>query len=111
MMASQQSSITSTSTPKKPGPMPPPRSTTSTGRTTSNATPTISTQAPVLTDAVQKCVDTAAEAIATHRGDQVSLYARSSAEDLEGGIQRTYNSPFSWDTTSTECLSWSSSTC
>ena len=67
MMASQQSSITSTSTPKNPGPMPPPRSTTSTGRRTSNANPTVSTPAPVLTDAVQKCVDTAAEAIATHR--------------------------------------------
>ena len=65
MMASQQSSITSTST--NPGPMPPPRSTTATGRTTSNAIPTVSTQAPVLTDVVQKCVDTAAEAIATHR--------------------------------------------
>ena len=47
--------------------MPPPRSTTSTGRRTSNATPTVSTPAPVLTDAVQKCVDTAAEAIATNR--------------------------------------------
>ena len=47
--------------------MPPPRSTTSTGRRTSNANPTVSTPAPVLTDAVQKCVDTAAEAIATHR--------------------------------------------
>ena len=67
MMASQQSNITSTSTPKNPGPMPPPRSTISTGRRTSNATPTVSTPAPVLTDAVQKCVDTAAEAIATHR--------------------------------------------
>ena len=67
MMASQQSSITSTSTPKNPEPMPPPRSTTSTGRRTSNATPTVSTPAPVLTDAVHKCVDTAAEAIATHR--------------------------------------------
>ena len=67
MMASQQSSITYTSTPKTPGPMPPPRSTTSTGRRTSNATPTVSTPAPVLTDDVQKCVDTAAEAIATHR--------------------------------------------
>ena len=67
MMASQQSSITSTSTPKSPGPMPPPESTTSTGRRTSNANPTVSTPAPVLTDAVQKCVDTAAEAIATHR--------------------------------------------
>ena len=47
--------------------MPPPRSTTSTGRRTSNANPTVSTPAPVLTDTVQKCVDTAAEAIATHR--------------------------------------------
>ena len=47
--------------------MPPPRSTTSTGKRTSNATPAVSTPAPVLTDAVQKCVDTAAEAIATHR--------------------------------------------
>ena len=34
---------------------------------TSNAEPTVSTQAPFLTDAVQKCVDTAAEAIAKHR--------------------------------------------
>ena len=67
MMASQQSSITSTSTPKSPGPMPPPGSTTSTGRRTSNVNPTLSAPAPVLTDAVQKCVDTAAEAIATHR--------------------------------------------
>ena len=45
----------------------PPRSTTSIGMTTSNANPTVSTPAPVLTDAVQRCVDTAAEAIATHR--------------------------------------------
>ena len=67
MMASQQSSITSTSTPKSPGQMPPPRSITSTGRRTSNVNPTVSTPAPVLTDAVQKCVDTATEAIATHR--------------------------------------------
>ena len=67
MMASQQSSITSTSTPKSTGPMPPPGSTTSTGRRISNANPTVPTPAPVLTDAVQKCVDTAAEAIATHR--------------------------------------------
>ena len=67
MMTSQQSSITSTSTPKSPGPMPPPGSTTSIGKTTSNANPTVSTPAPVLTDAVQKCVDTAAEAIATCR--------------------------------------------
>ena len=43
------------------------RSTTSIGKTTSNANPTVSTTAPVLTDAVQRCVDTAAEAIATHR--------------------------------------------
>ena len=68
MMASQQSNITSTSTPTStPEPMTPPRSTTSIGMTTSNANPTVSTPAPVLTDAVQRCVDTAAEAIATHR--------------------------------------------
>ena len=67
MMASQQSSITSMSTPKNPEPMPPPRCTTSIGKRTSNANPTVSSPAPVLTDAVQKCVDTAAEAIATHR--------------------------------------------
>ena len=65
MMASQQSSITSTSTNQRP--MPPPRNITSTGRRISDETPTVSTPAPVLTDAVQKCVDTAAEAIATHR--------------------------------------------
>ena len=47
--------------------MPPPGSTTSNGRRSSNANPTVSTPAPVLTDAVKKCVDTAAEAIATHR--------------------------------------------
>ena len=47
--------------------MTPPRSTISIGMTTSNANPTVSTPAPVLTDAVQRCVDTAAEVIATHR--------------------------------------------
>ena len=47
--------------------MTPPRSTTSISMTTSNANPTVSTTTPVLTDAVQRCVDTAAEAIATHR--------------------------------------------
>ena len=67
MMASQQSGITSMSTPKDPELMPPPRHTTSTDKKTSNANPTVSTPAPVLTDAVQKCVDTAAEAITTHR--------------------------------------------
>ena len=68
MIASQQSDITSTSTPTStPEPMIPQRSTTSIGMTTSNANPTVSTPAPVLTDAVQRCVDTAAEAIATHR--------------------------------------------
>ena len=68
MMASQQSNITSTSTPTStPEPMIPPRSTTVIGMTTSNANPTVSTPVPVLTDAVQRYVDTAAEAIATHR--------------------------------------------
>ena len=68
MMASQQSNITSTSTPTStPEPMTQPRCTTAIGKTTSNANPTVSTPAPVLTDAVQKCVDTAAKTIATHR--------------------------------------------
>ena len=68
MMASQQSNITSTSTPTStPEPMTPPRCSTVSGKTTSNANPTVSTPAPVLTDAVQRCVDTAAEVIATHR--------------------------------------------
>ena len=58
----------------------------------------------------QKCVDTAAEAIATHKGSKIGLYARTSEEDLEGGIQRTFNSPFSWDSISTECLCWDSFT-
>ena len=67
-MTSQQSNITPTSTPTStPEPMTPPGSTTSIGMTTSNGNPTVFTPAPVLTDAVQKCVDTAAEAIATHR--------------------------------------------
>ena len=70
------------------------------------ATPTVSTPAPVLTDAVQKCVDTAAESISYTQGSQVSLYAGNSEEDLKGHIQRTYNSSFSWDITSTECLCW-----
>ena len=91
MMASQQSSITSTSTPKSPGPMPPPRSTTSTGRRTSNATPTVSTPAPVLTDAVQKCVDTAAEAIATHREEKLVF--------MEGLVKRILREAYRESTT------------
>ena len=67
MMASQQSNITSTSTvTSTQESMTPPESTTSLGMTTSNANPTVSTTAPVLSDAVQRCVNTAAEAIATH---------------------------------------------
>ena len=67
-MASQQSNITSTSTPTSTSePMTPPRCSTVIGKTTSNVNPTVSTPAPVLTDAVLRCVDTAAEAIATHR--------------------------------------------
>ena len=53
--------------------MTPPRSTTSIGITTSNANPTVSTTAPVLSDAVQRCVDTAAEAIATHREARITF--------------------------------------
>ena len=61
-MASQQSNITSTSTPTSTlEQMLPPKSTTAIGMTTSNANPTVSTTTPVITDVVQKCVDTAAE--------------------------------------------------
>ena len=68
MMASQQSNITSTSTPTStPEQMPPPRCSTTIGKTTSDANSTVSTPAPILTDTIQRCVDTAAEAIATHR--------------------------------------------
>ena len=63
MMASQQSNITSTPTPTStPAQMLLPKSTTAIGMTTSNANPTVSTTTPVITDNVQKCVDTAAEA-------------------------------------------------
>ena len=47
--------------------MTPPRHTTAIGMTASNSNPTVSTPAPVLTDAVERCVDTAAKVIATHR--------------------------------------------
>ena len=73
-MASQQSNITSTSTvTSTQEPMTPPRNTTSIGMTTSNANPTVSTTAPVLSDAVQRCVDTAAEVIATHRESRLTF--------------------------------------
>ena len=73
-MASQQSNITSTSTvTSTPEPLTPPRSTTSTGMTTSNANPTVSTTTPVLSDAVQRCVDTATEAIATNREARITF--------------------------------------
>ena len=39
---------------------------------------------------------------------KINFYARTSEEDIEGGIQGTYNSPFSWDILSTECLCWDS---
>ena len=34
------------------------------------------------------------------QGSKNSLYARTIEKDLEGGTQRTYNSPFSWDSIS-----------
>ena len=54
-------------------------------------------QHPVLTDAVQKCVDTAAEAIATHREAKIIFMQGLDEKNCEGGIQRIYTSPFSWD--------------
>ena len=44
------------------------------------------------------------------QGRKNSLYVRTIEKDLEGGIQRIYSSPFSWDSISTECLSWDSFT-
>ena len=41
--------------------------------TTSNANPTVSTTTPVLSDAVQRCVDTATEAIATNREARINF--------------------------------------
>ena len=82
--------------------MTPPRSTTSIGMTISNANPTVSTPAPVLTDAVQRCVDTAAEVIATHREARL-IFMQGLVRRILRGIQGTYKSPFSWDTISTEC--------
>ena len=43
------------------------------------------------------------------QGGQVSLHARTSEEDLEGGIQRTHNSP-SVGTPLAQSVCWSSST-
>ena len=101
-MASQQSNITSTSTPTStPEPMTPPRSTTSIGMTISNANPTVSTQAPVLTDAVQRCVDTAAEAIATHREARL-IFMQGLVRRILREAYREPTSPSS-DTISTEC--------
>ena len=54
------------------------------GMTTSNANPTVSTTAPVLTDAVQRCVDTAAEAIGNSQGSKINLLARPSQENAKG---------------------------
>ena len=108
MMASQQSNITSTSTPTStPEQMPPPRRSTVIGKTTSNANPTVSTPAPVLTDAVQRCVDTAAEVIATHREARL-IFMQGLVRRIVRGIQGTYKSPFSWDAITTECLYWNS---
>ena len=115
-MASQQSNITFTSTPTStPEQMPPPRSTTAIGMTTSNANPTVSTPAPVLTDAVQKCVDTSAKVIATHREVRLifmqglvrrilreacreptspPLVGTSSAQSVFAGIPSTSRAPY-----------------
>ena len=62
-------------------PMTQPRCTTAIGKTTSNANPTVSTPAPILTDTVQKSVDTAAEAIAYTQRSKINLYARTSEKN------------------------------
>ena len=93
-MASQQSNITSTSTATStPEPMTPPRSTTSIGMTTSNANPTVSTTAPVLRDAVQRCVDTAAEVIATHREARLTFLQSLVRKMLRETYRESTNPP------------------
>ena len=71
-MATTPSKTTNISTVAKSDPKPPPRSTTATGKIPSSTEAIVSTQTPVLTDAVQKCVDTAVEATATNQN--VRLY-------------------------------------
>ena len=104
MMASQQSNITSTSTPTStPEPMTPLRSTTAIGKTISNANPTVSTPAPVLTDAVPEMYRYCSRGDSNTQRSKIDLYARTSEKDTERSIQGTYKSPFSWDIISTEC--------
>ena len=92
MMASQQSNITSTSTPTStPELMEPPRCTTAIGKTTSDANTTVSTPALVLTDAVQKCVDTAAEAIATDRQARL-IFMQGLVRRIQREAYREYKS-------------------
>ena len=92
-MASQQSNITSTSTViSTQEPLTPPTSTTSTGMTTSNAIPTVTTTTPVLTDAVQRCVNTAAEAIATNREARISFLQSLVRKMMRETLKETPNS-------------------
>ena len=72
--------------------------------------PTVSTPAPVLTDAVQKCVDTAAESIATHRGAKLVFMQGLVKSILREAYREPTTPPSGWDITSMECLCWSSST-
>ena len=92
-MASQQSNITSTSTViSTQEPLTPPTSTTSTGMTTSNAIPTVTTTTPVLSDAVQRCVNTAAEAIATNREARINFLQSLVRKMMRETLKETPNS-------------------
>ena len=55
-------------------------------------------QAPVLTDVVQRCVDTAAEVIATYRESRLTFLQGLVRRMMRGNIQGLCKSPFSWDT-------------
>ena len=77
-------------------------------KTTSNANPTAFTPAPVLTYAVQRCVDTAAEAIATHREARLIFIQGLVRRILREAYRESTSPPFSWDSISTECLCWDS---
>ena len=64
--------------------------------------PTVSTTAPVLSDAVQRCVDTAAEAIATHREARLTFLQSLVRKMLRETYKEVPTPPLSWDTNYTE---------
>ena len=70
---------------------------------------TVSTPAPVLTDAVQKCVHTAVEAIATHREAKL-VFMQGLVKRILREACREPTTPPSVGTLLAQCLCWSSFT-